>query len=59
MTSCRCGSGKPRYELLDAARIFCAYVCVDCEEERAKHFRPEIFDYDSRYARTGEEEDLG
>ena len=40
---CKCGSGKSRYELLDVHRIFCAYVCEDCEAKERAKYRPEIF----------------
>jgi hypothetical protein len=55
---CPCGSGLPRRELVDAAGIFCTFVCDKCEVEKRKHFNPSIFDTTSRYAVTGEEEDL-
>ena len=55
---CSCGSGLPRYELLDAAGIFCAYVCDFCEEEKKSKFNPTIFDTSSPYASTGNEADL-
>jgi hypothetical protein len=56
---CRCGSGEQRHELVDAAGIFCAFVCDKCEPEVRKRYRPEVFDHESRYARSGEEEDIG
>ena len=40
---CACGSGKPRYELNDAAGVFCTFVCEDCEERRMQEFNPKIF----------------
>jgi hypothetical protein len=40
---CNCGSGKCRYELRDAAGIFCAYVCEDCEEKKKASYNPRIF----------------
>jgi hypothetical protein len=56
---CNCGSGHERYELTDAAGIFCTYVCEDCEEEKRSHYSPAIFDTAAPYAVTGEEEDIG
>lgn len=41
---CHCGSGKPRYELVDARNIFCGYVCVDCEAAKKAQYRSEIFE---------------
>lgn len=41
--ACRCGSGKDRYELVDAAGIFCCYVCADCEEQERKRYNPKVF----------------
>jgi hypothetical protein len=41
--TCACGSGKSRYELRDAANIFCAFVCEDCEKKRKEEFNPRIF----------------
>lgn len=55
---CPCGSGEPRYELVDAAGIFCTYVCVKCEDEQRKKYRPEVFDETHPYASSGLEEDL-
>jgi hypothetical protein len=40
---CTCGSGKHRYELVDAAGIFCTYVCEDCEEKKKSGYDPRIF----------------
>ncbi len=40
---CTCGSGLPRYELCDAAGIFCAFVCEKCVGEKRKGFNPRIF----------------
>lgn len=40
---CNCGSGKPRYELVDAAGIFCTFVCEKCEAEKRKKYNPKIF----------------
>ena len=56
---CRCGSGLPRYELRDAANIFCAYVCEKCEEEAKSRFNPAIFKGGTSYSVTGEEQDIG
>jgi len=58
MKVCRCGSNKPRYELTDAAGIFCTFVCEDCEAAARKKFNPQIFDSGTNYAATGSEEDL-
>jgi hypothetical protein len=55
---CSCGSGDPRRALVDAAGIFCTFVCDACEEAKRDEFDPRIFDRDSRYAITGKEEDL-
>jgi hypothetical protein len=56
---CRCGSELPRYDLTDAAGIFCCYVCEECEAEKKKKYRPEIFEPGSRYALyEGDEEQL-
>lgn len=41
--SCNCGSGKPRYELVDAAGLFCTFVCEKCEAEKRKRYNPKIF----------------
>jgi len=40
---CYCGSGEPRYELVDARGIFVSFVCSKCEDEKRKGYRPEIF----------------
>lgn len=40
---CSCGSGEDRYELVDAAGIFCAYVCTTCEAKKKATFNPRIF----------------
>ena len=55
---CLCGSGEERYELVDAAGIFCAYVCSRCEKRARAKYNPNIFNKHSRYAATGEEEDI-
>jgi hypothetical protein len=55
---CRCGSNKPRYELRDAAGIFCTFVCDDCETTARKKFNPQIFDSGTNYAQSGSEDDL-
>jgi hypothetical protein len=55
---CSCGSGKPRRQLCDAAGIFCCYVCDDCEAERRKGYRPEIFEPGTPYAASGNEADI-
>jgi hypothetical protein len=43
ITTCPCGSGEPRRDLIDARGIFCQFACDACEEEKSKEFRPEIF----------------
>jgi len=55
---CPCGSGLERYELKDAAGIFCTFVCDKCEDEKRKRFNPAIFE-SGPYAVSGEEEDIG
>jgi hypothetical protein len=55
---CPCGSGLPRRELVDAAGIFCTFVCDKCEAEKRAKFRPQIFDAGTDYAASGEEADL-
>ena len=40
---CRCGSGLQRFELVDARGIFCTYVCDQCEAEKRREFRADIF----------------
>ena len=40
---CHCRSGKPRRELIDARGIFCTFVCDDCEKEKRRRFRADIF----------------
>lgn len=42
--TCRCGSGLESYELVDAAGLFCSYVCEKCEEETRKRYDPRIFE---------------
>jgi hypothetical protein len=59
MKPCHCGSGKERYELIDAAGIFCAFVCEDCEEAKRARYDPAIFESGTPYAVTGEEEYIG
>jgi hypothetical protein len=41
---CRCGSGFDQRELNDARGIFCCYVCPDCEEEKRRKYRADIFE---------------
>lgn len=41
---CMCGSGRPRYELVDAAGIFCGYVCEKCEAKKRAKYDPRIFE---------------
>lgn len=59
MKLCNCGSGESRYELNDAAGFFCAFVCTKCEPVKRKKYNPAIFESGSRYAATGEEDDIG
>lgn len=58
MPLCRCGSGLDRYDLCDAAGIFCTYVCEKCESVARERFNSTIFRTDHPYARSGKEEDL-
>lgn len=58
MKLCNCGSGKERFELVDAAGIFCRYVCDDCEARERARYNPVIFSPATRYAMTGEEADI-
>jgi len=55
---CPCGSGHARFEIVDAAGIFCTFACEACEADKRAKFNPAIFDSSSRYAATGEEEDI-
>ena len=55
---CRCGSGRDRHELVDAAGIFCSFVCDSCEATVRARYRPEIFASCTPYAASGEEADL-
>jgi hypothetical protein len=55
---CNCGSGLLRRPLLDAAGIFCTFVCDKCEEKKKREFKGIIFDPKTRYAKTGKEEDI-
>ena len=41
---CFCDSGLPRRALIDAAGIFCCYVCDKCEDEKRASYNPAIFD---------------
>jgi hypothetical protein len=59
MKTCPCGSGKHRSELKDAAGTFCTFYCEDCEADKRAKFDPAIFASGSRYAVTGEEQDIG
>ena len=40
---CSCGSGQERRELIDAAGLFCTFVCDRCEQEKRSKFNPRIF----------------
>lgn len=56
---CKCESGLPVRELIDAAGIYVALICDKCENEVRSKYRPEIFDPRSLYAlRGGEEDDI-
>lgn len=54
---CSCGSKEPRYELVDARGIFCAYVCTQCEEAVKAKYRPDIFEDGDYWADEPIEED--
>lgn len=41
---CNCGSGLDRYELKDAAGVFCGFVCEKCEARKKAQFDPRIFE---------------
>lgn len=41
---CPCGSKKPRYELVDAAGVFCCFICEDCLEKKKSSYNPKIFE---------------
>ncbi len=56
---CRCGSGKLRRELRDAAGTFVSFVCDKCEASVKARYRPEIFTAGTAYAASGEEHDIG
>jgi len=58
MKTCSCGSKEPRRELVDAAGIFCTFVCDACEADKRKRFNPAIFEPFTPYAITGNEDDL-
>lgn len=59
MKPCNCGSGLDRRDLLDAAGIFCCFVCDKCEPAQRRKYRAAIFEPGTRYAQTGDEEDIG
>lgn len=40
---CKCGSGRATYWAYDARGIPTNRVCLDCEAEDRKKWRPEIF----------------
>jgi len=48
LRECPCGSGEWPNAVHDARGIFVAYVCKQCEKEKLKGYRPEIFT-DSNY----------
>lgn len=41
---CPCGSGKSSWWLRDARGIECCRICENCEAEKKKRYRPEIFE---------------
>jgi hypothetical protein len=41
---CNCGSGLQRYELVDAAGVFCCFICAKCEDEKKSKYNPRIFE---------------
>lgn len=45
---CNCGSGQIRTPIHDARGIFVAFVCDECEKDKLKGYRPEIFE-DAHY----------
>jgi hypothetical protein len=55
---CGCGALNHRYPLYDAAGIFCAYVCEECEEKKRSEFNPQIFQ-SGAYAASGDEDLIG
>lgn len=57
MRSCKCGSGRHSYELLDARGIYCARVCEKCEDEVKSRYRPDIFEDMNYWADEPIEED--
>ena len=54
---CNCGSGKLRFELRDAAGIFCRFVCNDCYDRVKASYNPAIFKSQT-YAAYGTEDAL-
>lgn len=46
---CPCGSGLPRFEIVDARGIFCTFACDKCEAAKRAKYRPAIFS-DPQYA---------
>jgi hypothetical protein len=40
--TCICGSGKPRFEIVDARGIFCTYACDDCEARKRAAYRADV-----------------
>jgi hypothetical protein len=57
---CNCGSGLERWELVDAAGIFCTFVCEKCEEAKKQKYDPRIFErwYDADKADVEYPEDF-
>lgn len=56
---CNCGSGRERFPLVDAAGIFCAFICASCEKKTMAKYNPAIFVERAPYAVSGEEDDIG
>ena len=40
---CMCGSKLPCRPLMDARRIFVAFVCDECEPRVRRKYRPDVF----------------
>jgi hypothetical protein len=53
---CMCGSGLARHALVDAAGIFCGYVCEKCERSKRNEFNPLIFKTGNYFSELGETE---
>lgn len=55
MKPCPCGSGLYREQLVDAAGIFCCFVCEECEPAKRARYNPAIFAGNAAYASSGDE----